>query len=139
MWIPRTHVYDIPAVTHEPIFVRPPFVALVRANPHIYPWVLNNMPFFLLIGLHTKPTRTYSELHGLQIVYNMAVNDFNQIQFVNGALHGNALILGDLNAACTYFDHTDQLQKTLDAAHGFRWLIPNNMPTNVGASCAYDR
>ena len=87
--------------------------------------------------MHTKPTRTYSEIHGLWTVYNAAVNRFNQA--VNGNLQGNALILGDLNAACAYFDRTDQLQSTFTAANGFRWLIQNNMPTNLRGNCAYDR
>ena len=137
--MPQSLVYDIPGINNEPIFARPPFVTLVHANPVVYTWAQNTMPYFLLIGMHTKPTRTYSEIHGLRSVYNAAVNAFNQLQIVNGRLQGNALILGDLNADCAYFDRTDKLQSTVNAANGFRWLIQNNMPTNVRGNCAYDR
>ena len=129
----NAEIVPITGLHGEPIFARPPAVALVEPNPGIYWWKNRILPYFLLIGLHSKPHRAYSELHGLWTVYNEMSDEFKEAA-------GNALLLGDLNAACDYFGRTEQLQKTLDPSNGFKWLIHNNMPTNVAKKrCAYDR
>ena len=50
----------------------------------------------------------------------------------------DVMILGDLNADCTYFDEDQQI--ALRDPGEYNWLITNEMDTNVaGSSCAYDR
>ena len=76
------------------VFFRPPFVARVQVNTTAVP-ELECMPEFALIGIHTKPVQTYSELNGLVNVYDRRTR-------VRG-INENALILGDFNADCGTF------------------------------------
>ena len=90
------------------------------------------MPKFILIGIHTKPVRTYSELNGL-------VNVYNWVRRVSE----NALILGDLNADCGTFGPVEKQKSILyNAGQYFKWLVNDTVKTNPGSatqSCAYDR
>ena len=88
------------------------------------------MPNFVLIGIHTRPARVYSELNGLVNAYDWARQHYNQ---------QNALILGDLNAAGGYFGPVDRQQNVLVRRNDFRWLIDDFTPTNVAGTEAYDR
>lgn len=90
------------------------------------------MKTFVLIGIHTRPHRTYSELNGLVEVYDLARKTFTQ---------ENALILGDLNADGDYFGTTDKKQNTLYARCDlFKWLVQDGNKTNYGqTSKTYDR
>ena len=115
------------------VFFRPPFVAHVKVNTTSVP-ELHCMPEFVLIGIHTRPVRTYSELNGLVNVYDRRAR-------VRG-INGNALILGDFNADCGTFGPVERTQNTLYRERDiFHWLVEDGVKTNVAKSsdCTYDR
>ena len=111
------------------IFFRPPYVASVELDTGKVT-EMHCMSKFVLIGMHVRPVRTYSELNGLVQVYNSARNT-----------NENALILGDFNADCSYFGPVDRLQNILYREKGvFEWLVEDGQKTNTGKrSCTYDR
>ncbi len=111
------------------IFFRPPYVATVELDTEKVT-EMHCMPKFVLIGMHVRPVRTYSELNGLVQVYNSAQNT-----------NENALILGDFNADCSYFGPVDRQQNILYREKGiFKWLVQDGQKTNTGRrSCTYDR
>ena len=115
--------------TEAPVFFRSPRVLRVQVKSDKVP-ELHCMPNFVLIGIHVRPTRAYSELNGLVDVYDWAKQEYKQ---------ENALILGDLNAAGGYFGPVDKIQNILRKRKGFRWLIKDNNPTNIKGNKAYDR
>ena len=52
----------------------------------------------------------------------------------------NILIMGDLNADCSYASKKARDGLTLRTDHKFIWLIADDVDTTVGSSdCAYDR
>ena len=107
------------------VFFRPPAVMHVRAND------LGCMPQFVLIGIHARPHRTYSELNGLVDVYEWAKETYGT---------DNVLILGDLNADYPSFGQVDKEQNILWSRKDiFEWLVTDNMATNVDENRAYDR
>lgn len=118
---------------HADAFFRPPFVARVQVNTTAVP-ELECMPEFALIGIHTRPVRTYSELNGLVTVYDWKAR-------VPG-INGNALLLGDFNADCSTFGPVERTQNILYKERDiFHWLVEDGVKTNVAQSkdCAYDR
>ncbi len=118
---------------HADAFFRPPFVACVKVNLTTVP-ELDCMPEFALIGIHTRPVRTYSELNGLVTVYDWKAR-------VPG-INGNALLLGDFNADCSTFGPVERTQNILYKERDiFHWLVTDEVKTNVAQSkdCAYDR
>jgi len=71
-------------------------------------------------NLHAKPSDVPAELDYLEKL----IEDKN-----------NIIILGDLNADCTYYDNSAQ-----DDFDSWHWVIKDNEDTTVGKSdCAYDR
>ena len=106
------------------VFFRPPFVVRVdRALPKC-------MKKIVLIGIHTRPARTYSELNGLVDVYEMAKMEYGT---------DNALILGDLNADRPSFGAVDKMQNILVLRSDFNWVIKDGDMTNHKQSRSYDR
>lgn len=89
------------------------------------------IPDVVLIGIHVKPSDARAELDGLMKVYEEAVNEF---------LTFNILLLGDMNADCSYISNSvyDQLNFTTD--NRFVWLVDKLQDTTVADThCAYDR
>lgn len=84
--------------------------------------VIFNISGYILTAynIHTKPSDVSNELSNLeQIVSNQ----------------GNVVILGDLNADCSYYDHSKETQFS-----GWDWVLQDNEDTTLAASdCAYDR
>ena len=71
-------------------------------------------------NIHTKPEDTPRELHYLE---NIVENS------------GNVIILGDLNADCSYYDNNKQAE-----FEDWKWIISDREDTSVSSSsCAYDR
>ena len=108
-------------------------MAYVKVNTTAVP-ELDCMPEFALIGIHTRPVRTYSELNGLVNVYDRRAR-------VRG-INGNALILGDFNADCSTFGAVERMQNILYKERNiFHWLVEDGMKTNVAktSDCTYDR
>ena len=85
---------------------------------------------FVLIAIHTDPDEATEEIYGLADVAEDVKNHFP------GESH--VVILGDLNADCSYYDEEDSGVPLRRSAYS--WLITNAMDTNLAKSdCAYDR
>lgn len=70
--------------------------------------------------IHTKPDDTKKELANLEGAVSNS---------------GNVLVLGDLNADCSYY--SEEKETEFD---GWNWLIKNDQDTTISSSdCAYDR
>ena len=87
----------------------------------------------VLIGVHIRPHNvdTEAEINALIPVYEEAVMRYNTT---------NVIIMGDLNADCSYLSNAryDGLIFTTDDR--FLWLIGKDNDTTVSNSdCAYDR
>ncbi len=71
-------------------------------------------------NIHTKPDDVPAELDYLEGVVTNSTNE---------------IILGDLNADCTYYNREDENQ-----FNTWHWVIPDDADTTVGnTNCAYDR
>ena len=103
----------------------------VHAVANLHVDLITAIPDVVLIGVHVKPSDARAELDGLVKVYEEAVKRF---------LTFNILLLGDLNADCSYISNSayDQLSITTDKR--FVWLIDKLQDTTVAnTDCAYDR
>jgi endonuclease/exonuclease/phosphatase family metal-dependent hydrolase len=111
--------YEYPAPDGS--FVRGVFVASFRSG---------NFDFTLL-SIHANHVGTASELSELAGIVNAMLGA--------GVADRDLIILGDLNADCNSFDEDDG-SHSLRAAQ-FRWVITNDMDTNVDTArdCARDR
>ncbi len=82
---------------------------------------------FMLMTAHTSPSINIHELEGLAFFYEQAVQKGEE----------DIIILGDLNADCTYLKNTDQM-KLRDSF--YTWIVPDEADTTVSKTdCAYDR
>ena len=85
----------------------------------------------MLIGVHVKPSDARAELDGLVKVYEEAVRRF---------LTFNILLLGDLNADCSYVSNSAYNRLNITTDKRFVWLIGKSEDTTVADThCAYDR
>ncbi|XP_068727849.1 deoxyribonuclease-1-like isoform X2 [Montipora capricornis] len=86
---------------------------------------------FVLVAIHTSPSQAPQEIDELVRVYDDVVKKL-QIPDV--------IILGDLNAACSYMSDSDRLKNRLINDKRFHWLISDCVDTSIaGTHCAYDR
>ena len=85
----------------------------------------------VLIGLHTKPTDAVDEMEALIDVHAAVEQHWNT---------NNILIMGDLNADCSYASKTALQGLTLRTDPRFSWLIGDDVDTTTTSTdCAYDR
>ena len=104
------------------VFHREPFIAKFKAK--------NGNFDFILITIHTDPDHATSEIKALDSTVADAKEHFSN--------ETDIIILGDLNADCSYFDENETNYPLRGS--GYKWLIENDMDTNVaGSSCTYDR
>jgi len=95
------------------------------------PYVFAAIPDFVLIGVHIKPSDAEAELDGLVKAYEQAVDTLNK---------SHAILLGDMNADCTYVTDREYDQLSITTNEHLIWLINKTADTTVAASsCAYDR
>ena len=100
-------------------FVSPPL-----PSPSVVP------PFFI-IASHTKPTDAVSELNYLDEVFDEAQEAFST---------DLGMIMGDLNADCSYVSNANYAQLDLIMDANFTWWIDKLADTTTSNSnCAYDR
>jgi endonuclease/exonuclease/phosphatase family metal-dependent hydrolase len=105
----------------DDIFHREPFVAHFKVKAGSFDFIIAN--------IHVDPDDAKSEINALHNVITSVANVFDEQDII---------LLGDLNADCSYFDETD----TTPPLRGqkYTWLINNDMDTTVSASpCTYDR
>jgi len=85
----------------------------------------------VLIGVRTNPSTTVQEMESLVDVHAAVEQHWNT---------DNILILGDLNADCSYASATALAGLTLRTDTGFTWLIGDEVDTTtISNDCAYDR
>ncbi|XP_055958287.1 deoxyribonuclease-1 [Patella vulgata] len=105
------------------VFEREPFCVLVHPT--------NSCTSFGIIALHSKPTAAVSEIGALNDVRTAVESKWN-IQDV--------MIMGDLNADCTYASESSLADKKIYGDKNYKWLIDWSQDTTTGTSqCAYDR
>ncbi|XP_064778132.1 deoxyribonuclease I-like 1-like isoform X2 [Oncorhynchus masou masou] len=87
---------------------------------------------FVLVGQHTCPKTAMKEIDELYTVFNGICKKWKT---------ENVVILGDLNAACSYITIKGFRAVRLRSDPKFRWLIGDEQDTTVRQKthCAYDR
>nr|XP_054751436.1 deoxyribonuclease-1-like [Lytechinus pictus]XP_054751437.1 deoxyribonuclease-1-like [Lytechinus pictus] len=86
---------------------------------------------FTVIGLHAKPDDAVNEIDSLPAVYEEAAKKYGT---------DASIIMGDLNADCSYVGQNDWDDISLWTDNRFDWLIADNADTTVSSTnCAYDR
>jgi len=86
---------------------------------------------FFIAGIHTSPEDAKEEIANLVKVYDAATKRFKLT---------DGVIMGDFNAACSYFAKKYWKDNDLRTDQRFLWLIGDDINTTVGkADCAYDR
>ncbi|CAH1776474.1 unnamed protein product [Owenia fusiformis] len=109
------------------VFEREPYIVRFEA-------ATKHVTDFTLVGLHTKPTDAVAELDGL-----IPVMAYIEDRFSNNPTE-NIMILGDLNADCSYVTNAEEAALALRTTPGYHWFINDDDDTTVSAtSCAYDR
>ncbi|CAF1160877.1 unnamed protein product [Rotaria sp. Silwood1] len=141
----------------EDRFERPPFIGTFQVTGN----GTSGVTYFTIMNLHSKPTAAYQEFLNMRYV----IEDFilKNAQYFNEtstslaeALEENVinatstnkpslrtnhpiLIMGDLNADCSYISLTRQKSlRSVDYAD-FVWMINNEIKTNTRQTCTYDR
>ena len=90
-----------------------------------------DLPPFFLVGIHAQPSDVFEEMNALVNVYDEMVEVFKT---------SNGIILGDMNADCSYLSKTKYKQLDLVTDPRFSWLIDSTVDTTTSASdCCYDR
>jgi endonuclease/exonuclease/phosphatase family metal-dependent hydrolase len=103
------------------IFQREPYVAEFKAK--------NGNFDFVLITIHTDPDTATQEISDLPKVVEDAKGKYQG--------EGDFIVMGDLNADCTYFNEDSQspLRRS-----DYIWIINNSVDTTTKATdCTYDR
>jgi len=106
------------------LFERPPFVVRFKAPSA-------PVKDFFIAGIHTSPEAAKEEVGDLVQVYDDAIKRFKLT---------DGVMMGDFNAACSYFAKKYWKDNPLRQDQRFLWLIGDDINTTVGKSdCAYDR
>lgn len=105
-------------------FERPPFSVIFKSTK-------TEVTQFVLTALHSKPTEAVKEIGQLYEVHAAVQKKWNT---------DNILILGDLNAGCSYASKKALNKLEIRKNPKFNWLISDNVDTTTKASnCPYDR
>ena len=113
------HTYPEPAGTDP--FRREPYIASFKA--------LNGNFDFTLITIHTPPKNATEEINALDDVVTYAQSTYPDEQ--------DFIVLGDLNADCSYFD--EDSASTMHRSE-YYWCINNSVDTTTkSTNCTYDR
>lgn len=103
---------------------------LFQREPYVSEFKAKNGNFdFVLITIHTDPDTATQEINDLPAVVEDAKKRFQG--------EGDYIIMGDLNADCTYFNESGQSPlKSSD----YYWVINNSVDTTTKSTdCTYDR
>jgi deoxyribonuclease-1-like protein len=103
---------------------------LFQKEPYISEFKAKNGNFdFVLITIHTDPDTATQEINDLPIVVEDAKKKFQE--------EGDYIIMGDLNADCTYFSENSQSPLR---SSDYYWVINNSVDTTTKSTdCTYDR
>lgn len=107
------------------VFEREPFLVKFHVKPAV-------VKTFALGAIHVKPEQAVEELTKLGDVFTDAKSKFKT---------ENVIILGDLNADCSYVPKKDWPKIPVRNDPAYHWLIGDEVDTTVKDStdCAYDR
>ncbi|XP_023216027.1 deoxyribonuclease gamma-like isoform X1 [Centruroides sculpturatus] len=106
-------------------FMRPPYIV------HFFSPTIKNLTSFIAVGIHVQPNNAANEISFLANVYDYVKNKYK---------NKNAIIMGDLNAGCSYIKTGDWKNISLWMRNEFIWLIGNHVDTTTNInSCPYDR
>ncbi|KAK5863452.1 hypothetical protein PBY51_000481 [Eleginops maclovinus] len=107
------------------VFSREPFIVRFHSPTTL-------LKDFVLIGQHTCPRNAMKEINELYTVFKGIYQKWKT---------ENVMILGDLNAACSYVTIKGWKANRLRSDPKFRWLIGDEQDTTVREKthCAYDR
>ncbi|KAJ0064639.1 hypothetical protein NL108_011490 [Boleophthalmus pectinirostris] len=107
-------------------FVRPPFAVLFNSSKTLEPVE------FVLIPLHSEPTKAVQEIDKLYDVF---------LEVVKKWQNTNVMFLGDFHAGCGYMTRAHKKDIRLFSNTSFSWLISDRTDTTVTdqTSCPYDR
>uniref|UniRef100_A0A8C7LZR2 Deoxyribonuclease n=1 Tax=Oncorhynchus mykiss TaxID=8022 RepID=A0A8C7LZR2_ONCMY len=107
------------------VFSREPFIVRFHSPTTL-------VKDFVLVGQHTCPKTAMKEIDELYTVFNGICKKWKT---------ENVVILGDLNAACSYITIKGFRAVRLRSDPKFRWLIGDEQDTTVRQKthCAYDR
>lgn len=107
----------------DDVFEREPFVLNMKARG----------VSFGLIGIHVKPDDAVAEIDALKTVYDGWAA-------ANPSLADKMIIMGDLNADCSYVSNTAKNNLVLRTDNAFTWIVDDDDDTTTSSSnCAYDR
>lgn len=102
-------------------FERPPLAAHIQLGSQD----------FVLLGLHAKPDKVVSELNFLDDAFEHYAKKYKD---------QDGILLGDLNADCSYLSYEEERELDLWQNDKFQWWISRGEDTTVSHnSCAYDR
>ncbi|XP_018521321.1 deoxyribonuclease-1 [Lates calcarifer] len=106
-------------------FVREPFIVQFQSNKT----AINE---FVLVPLHTEPTKAVQEMDQLYDVFEDVERRWNNT---------NVMFLGDFHAGCAYMSRTDKKNIRLFSNTNFSWLIRDKTDTTLSqeTNCPYDR
>ncbi|CAF2777001.1 unnamed protein product [Rotaria sp. Silwood2] len=138
-------------------FERPPFIGTFQVTKK----GTSGIKYFTIMNLHSKPTAAYQELLDMRYVIEdfilknaqyfsetstslataSAQNVINATSTHKPSLRTNhpILIIGDLNADCSYVSMTRQQSLRSINYADFVWMINNEVKTNTRQTCTYDR
>jgi endonuclease/exonuclease/phosphatase family metal-dependent hydrolase len=125
------YMYRTDTVDVESFYTFDDSADIFHREPLIAKFKLKNGNFdFVLITIHVDPDEATEEINQLPTAIVDAQNHFpSELDFI---------LLGDLNADCSYFDEDDVTIGLKDLK--YTWLIDNTMDTNLASSeCTYDR
>ncbi|XP_072304651.1 deoxyribonuclease-1-like isoform X2 [Eucyclogobius newberryi] len=110
---------------YQSTFVRPPFAVRFQSNKTL-------ASEFVLIPLHSEPSKAVQEMDKLYDVFLEVVKKWN---------NKNVMFLGNFHAGCAYMTRADKMKIRLFSNTSFSWLISDRTDTTVTdkTHCAYDR
>jgi len=95
------------------------------------PTFLTAVSNLVLIGIHVRPDNAETEINALFLVYEEVVMRYDTT---------NVILLGDMNADCSYLSNTKYNNLIFTTDSRFLWLIgKDNDTTTSNSNCAYDR
>ncbi len=103
---------------------------LFQREPYVANFKVKNGNFdFVLITIHTDPDTATQEINDLTMVVEDAKSKYQG--------EGDFIVMGDLNADCTYFKENGQSPLR---SSDYNWVINNSVDTTTKSTdCTYDR
>lgn len=141
------YIYNTDKLTHEGCvdyvenkpddFEREPYICTFKLK--------KNDKQISLVPLHAKPGDIKVVQNGEEVKINVTLKELQNLTDVSEYVkthinQDNIVILGDLNADCSYLNESERSQIPLYTEGEYQWYIDNDADTTVKSTeCAYDR